>query len=170
MHALASSQGRVLAANAQPVVAWHESLVQKLLSLQVMAVPAHAPPPHLSPAVHALPSSQGAVLAMFWHAPLLVLQLSEVHGLLSLQSLAAPGVHAADLHTSPTVHGLPSLHAVVLALYWQPTSGSQASSVHKLPSSHTTCDPGRHTPLVHLSPTEHTELSALHGALSFCAT
>jgi hypothetical protein len=47
-----------------PVVAWHESVVHALLSLQVLAVPAHAQlPPQVSPVEHALPSSHGAPLS-----------------------------------------------------------------------------------------------------------
>jgi hypothetical protein len=38
------------------------SSVQGLLSLQTMAVPAHAPPEHVSVDVQAFPSSQDAVL------------------------------------------------------------------------------------------------------------
>jgi hypothetical protein len=69
----------------QPVAGLHESVVQTLLSLQVTAAPAwHVPPPQLSPIVQALPSSHALVLFVWTH-PVVGLQLSSVHGLLSLQ-------------------------------------------------------------------------------------
>lgn len=46
----------------QPSVASQESVVQGLLSLQLIAVPAQLPPLHLSLVVQALPSLQLAVL------------------------------------------------------------------------------------------------------------
>jgi hypothetical protein len=51
------------------------------------------------------------------------------------------------------VQALPSLHVFVSSLTaLQPVVGSQESSVHCLPSSHTVAGPGTHTLLLHLSP------------------
>src|SRR5258706_36087 len=70
VHALPSSHAIVLFVNTQPVAALHESVVQTLLSLQA-SVPApgwQLPPPQVSPAVHASPSLQAAVL-LVWVQP-----------------------------------------------------------------------------------------------------
>jgi hypothetical protein len=60
------------------------SVVQGLLSLQTLAVPAQLPPLHVSVRVHGLASSHTAVLLLDAHLP--PVQLSVVHGLPSLQS------------------------------------------------------------------------------------
>jgi hypothetical protein len=66
------------------------SVVQTLLSLHTTAVaPWHVPPPQVSPVVQAFPSSQALVLFVKTH-PVAGLQLSDVHGLLSLQTTAVP--------------------------------------------------------------------------------
>jgi hypothetical protein len=61
----------------QPVPALQESLVQTLLSSQLIAVPAHVPPVHWSPDVHALPSLQPVpfVAAGFEQTPVDVLHV-----------------------------------------------------------------------------------------------
>ncbi len=65
------------------------SVVQTLLSLQTIGVPAHTPPPHVSPEVQALPSSQALVLFVNTH-PVAGLHVSVVQTLLSLQTSAGP--------------------------------------------------------------------------------
>jgi len=42
------------------------------------------------------------------------LQLSSVHGLLSLQTTALPGLQLPFWQASPTVQAVPSLHVAVL--------------------------------------------------------
>ena len=127
-----------------------------------MPVPAHEPPPHLSPLVQALPSSQGAVVLAWPQAPVPTLHESVVQPLLSLQLATGPGMHALPPQMSPWVQALPSLHGAVLALWVQPVVASQASLVQPLPSSQLTLLPGKQTPVAQASPTLHTELSALH--------
>ena len=146
------------------------SSVQALLSLQTMAAPTQLPAVQVSALVQALPSSQLAVLLAKTQSPVATLQLSVVHGLLSLQTRTAPATQPEALHWSPTVHGLLSVQGLVLALCVQPVAGLQLSSVHGLLSLQLTCVPGRQTPLWQLSPTEHTLLSALHGAFWFWDT
>jgi hypothetical protein len=74
----------------QPVKALQASVVQGLLSLQTRAVPLQAPVAQVSVDVQALPSSQAAALFVNEQLPVAELQLSVVHGLLSLQTLPPP--------------------------------------------------------------------------------
>jgi hypothetical protein len=114
VHAVPSSHGEVLFALTQPVAELHESSVHGLLSLQSGGtLPTHAPPAHTSTVVHALPSSQGAVLFAFTQ-PIAGLQESSVQRLLSLQSGGTLPTHAPPEHTSTVVHALPSSHPAVL--------------------------------------------------------
>ena len=69
----------------------------------------------MSPAVHALPSLQLAVLLVKTQ-PVAALQLSFVHPLLSLQTIAVP-VHVPALQLSPEVQTVPSLQAVPLGAF-----------------------------------------------------
>ena len=174
VHALPSSQGLVLLANTHPVAGLHESFVHGLLSLHTVAVPGwQLPPPHVSPVVQGLPSSQAAVLFAKTH-PVPGLHESLVQGLLSLQTVADPAWHVPPPHVSPVVQGLPSSQALVLfawkqpvtalqrsfvqgfeSLHWvavvsvktHPVAGLQLSAVHTLLSLHTTAVPGRQTPV-----------------------
>ena len=117
VQALPSSQVPVLGVLTQPVRALHESVVQELLSLQLMAVPAtQTPAAHLSLAVQALLSSQGAVL-LAWAQPVLGLQESVVHRLVSSQDTVVPPPQAPAEHFSPVVQALPSLQVAVLARF-----------------------------------------------------
>lgn len=135
VHALPSSHARELMACPHPLATLHESLVQGLLSSQFRAGPGlHAPPPQVSPDVHASPSLH-AVVNKLYAQPVAVLQVSPVHGLLSSQLMAVPAAQSPDVHVSPEVHAFPSSHAAVLATCWQSLAGSQASSVQGLPSS-----------------------------------
>jgi hypothetical protein len=70
----------------------------------------HAPFWQTSPKVQPLPSSHGEVLLAKTH-PLSASQLSVVHGLPSLQVVAAPALQLPLAHPSPLVQALPSLHA-----------------------------------------------------------
>jgi hypothetical protein len=85
--------------------------------------------------VHALPSSQDAVLFVCTQ-PLDGLQLSSVQTLPSLQSGGGPPTHDPLAQVSLVVQALPSLHGAVLLVCTQPVWGSHESSVHGLPSSH----------------------------------
>ena len=123
VHALPSSQGLVLLANTHPVAGLHESFVHGLLSLQTVADPAwHVPPPHVSPVVQGLPSSQALVL-FAWKQPVTALQRSFVQGFESLHWVA------------------------VVSVKTHPVAGLQLSAVHTLLSLHTTAVPGRQTPV-----------------------
>jgi len=59
VHALPSLHGAALSVNTQPLEGLHVSFVQTLSSVHASGVPAwQLPPAHVSPVVHALPSSQ----------------------------------------------------------------------------------------------------------------
>src|SRR5262245_55933042 len=126
-----------------------------------MATPTHTPPEQVSPCVSGLPSSQGSVFGVCTH-PVVGLHESFVHTFWSLQSTVAPDVqfpltqvpavahafavlhttplatarptHAPFAHVSPVVQAFPSLQAIVLFVCRQPSTGSQESLVHTLPS------------------------------------
>jgi hypothetical protein len=90
VQALPSSQAFELLVKAQPVAGLHVSFVQALPSLQTVAVPGwHVPPPHVSPVVHALPSSQEFVFGTETQ-PDAGLHVSVVHGLESSQTIEGP--------------------------------------------------------------------------------
>ena len=109
------------------------SVVQALPSLQTTGVPAwQLPPPQMSPAVQASPSSQAAVLLVCTQ-PEPGTQESSVHGLLSLQFKApAPAWQVPPEHVSPVVQALPSSHAAVLFVKTHPVAGTQLSVVQTL--------------------------------------
>jgi hypothetical protein len=114
VQAFPSSQELVLFVKTQPVAGSHVSVVQGLLSSQATGAPGRqAPPLHVSPVVHTLPSSHGFVLSMWTH-PVAELQESSVHGLSSLQAIAAPGWQVPPPHVSPVVQALPSSHGLEL--------------------------------------------------------
>jgi hypothetical protein len=125
-----------------------------LLSLQLKAPePAHEPLLlHVSIGVHRLLSVHDAPASVaeptLLQAPVVVLQVSSVHGLLSLHVDCVSNVQLPPEQRSPVVHALPSLQALVLStVYLQPTALSQASSVHALLSLHTSAGPAVHAPL-----------------------
>src|SRR5262249_23251600 len=93
--------------------------------------PTHTPPAQVSAVVHALPSSQGAVLAVCAQ-PLAGRQRSLVQGLWSSHEGAEPPAQGPPGHVSPGVEGLPALQGAVLAAWMQPVVGSQRSSVQTL--------------------------------------
>ena len=118
-----------------------------LLSLQLGAAPpTQTPPEQVSLVVQALPSLQGAVLLVCTQ-PVDGLQLSSVHGLLSLQLIVVPpqtppeqtsfAVQAPFWQVSPVVQALPSSHGKPLDVLvcTQPVPGVHESVVQTLPSS-----------------------------------
>jgi hypothetical protein len=169
VHALESLHAvPVRAVNTHPVDTLHESLVHTLLSLQVIAVPAHVPPEHTSPLVHALESLQALVLFVYTH-PVDVLHESFVHTLLSLHVSVAPTQFPELLQTSGVVHAFPSVHAVpVRGVYTQPVDVAQESPVHELLSLHVIAVPA-HVPPVQTSGLVHA-FESLHGIVLLANT
>jgi len=97
-------------ARLQPVGGAQKSLVQALWSSQLSAAPlTHWPAVQLSPAVHALPSSQASVVLVCTQRP--VAQASVVQGLSSSQTMGAPAQVPAA-HESPVEQVLPSSQGV----------------------------------------------------------
>jgi hypothetical protein len=90
-------------------------------------------PPHVLPTAQLAPSGRGVCMH-----PDAASQVSIVQAFRSSQSGAAAGVHAPAVHvaiplqTSPSSHARPSGAGTCA----QPPNGSQESSVHGLPSSH----------------------------------
>jgi hypothetical protein len=103
-----SSQLSVLFVVTQPSETLQVSSVHGLLSSQLGGgPPLHVPPLHVSFVVQALVSSHGSVLKALTH-PVAALHESSVHGLLSLQFGADPGMHAPLEHASVSVQASPS--------------------------------------------------------------
>ena len=75
-------------------------------------------------------------MAVWMHWPPGLLQASVVHGLLSLQDLALPGLQLPFEHVSPTVQASLSEHEPFTFGFLQPCCGSQVSLVQTLPSLH----------------------------------
>jgi hypothetical protein len=94
--------------------------------------------------------------------PVVVLQLSLVHALLSLQLSAVPAVHVPFWQVSLPLQTLLSLHDVPFStgLCVQPKTGSQASVVHGLLSLQLRVVPALQVPLWQVSAPLHTVLSA----------
>ncbi len=117
-------------------------------------MPAHCPPEHVSFAVHALPSSQGAVFTAYMQ-PRAGSHVSSVQGFPSLQGTGAPGMHTPSaqwsLPAAQPVQRLPSSHGFVLFTCTQPDAGSQESSVQTFASSQRSGAPPRHWPLAQAS-------------------
>ncbi len=112
VQALPSSQAAVLSTVEQPLVGSQESVVQPFLSSHTLAAPGwHLPAVQRSTRVQALLSSQGEVLLLVAHLPVLGSHKSSVHGLLSLQTTAAPETQLPPWHLSPLVQPLPSSQA-----------------------------------------------------------
>ena len=164
VQALASEHGSLVAPCWQPATASQLSLVQGFPSSHDASLPlTHAPPEQASPTVHTLPSSQGSVFASFEQPPA-GSHRSVVQALPSSQPSAAPGTHWPAAHKSPFVQALLSVQVAVLALNWQPFCASHASSVHKLPSSHTMALPDTQPPFAHASPSVQT-VPSLQGSV-----
>ncbi len=185
VQALLSVHATVLLVWVQPPTKVQPSSVHRLPSSQFgPPAPLHRPPPQMSPVVHALASSQTAVL-FACAQPLLGAQLSSVQAFLSSQLVAGPPEQRPPLQVSPLVHALPSSQAALLLLCIQPVLASQASSVHAFASSQLTAGPPWQTPpwqlsaLVHglpslqlpapaecLQPEAASQLSTVHGFAS----
>ena len=120
----------------------HASSVQTFLSSHSLfslhahvGLPPHTPPTHASLLVHALPSSQGALLKLFTH-PAPGKHASSVHGLPSSQVLALPPTHLPLSQLSPIVQLLPSVHVVLSGAATKPHAPLvQVSWVHASLSS-----------------------------------
>ncbi len=98
-----------------PVVVSQLSVVQALLSVQVLAVPLHLPVVQMSGLVQALLSLHElpSVTLLNTHLPVLVSHTSLVQGLLSLQTSCVP-THLPLAHASLLLQGLPSSQPVPL--------------------------------------------------------
>lgn len=87
--------------------------MQGFPSLQLIAVPdLQTPPTQVSPVVHAFPSLQGFVFAVFTH-PVVALHVSFVHTLPSSQFAGVP-LQVPDWQVSLWVHAFPSSQPVPL--------------------------------------------------------
>jgi hypothetical protein len=135
--------------------ATHPSFVHGLLSLQLIVGPGmHWPPAQVSPTVQASPSVQASVFGVNVQPPAGE-QVSVVHGLLSLQTVAGPGTHWPAEHMSPVVHASPSLQVLVFGVFRQPLAAPQVSVVHGLSSSQSTAAPLMHMLFMHSSSSVH---------------
>jgi sorbitol-specific phosphotransferase system component IIA len=114
VHGLPSSQAFVLFVNTHPVAGLHVSVVHTLASSQTTALLAkQAPPPQVSPAVQAFPSSQAIVLFVKTQ-PAVGSHVSVVHTLASSQTTAVPAWQIPPPQVSPVVQAFPSSQAFVL--------------------------------------------------------
>jgi len=161
VQALPSSQATVLFVLTQPRTVSQVSVVQRLASLQFGgAPPAQTPPLQGSLVVHALPSSQAAVLFVFTQ-PRMVSQVSVVQRLASLQFGAAPPTQAPPLQVSLVVQALPSSQGTELFVFTQPRTVLQVSVVHGFESLQFGGAPPVQVPLlqtsfvVHAFPSSH---------------
>jgi len=153
------------------------SVVQAHPSSQFIGGPLwQTPALHASPTVQEFPSEQGPVMSVWPQASVpgsqisavqglesshtltcaqdVPVQESTVHGSPSLQFSGVPLWQAPLLHTSPAVHGFPSLQDAVLLLCAQDVP-VQESVVQALPSSQFSGVPLRQAPLLQTSPAVH---------------
>jgi hypothetical protein len=157
---LPSLQATVLLAKTQPVAELHESVVQMLSSEQDSPPdPTQEPPEQMSPVVQALLSLQPLELGVKTQ-PVVVLQVSVVQGLKSLQVVGPPGVQRPAAQTSPVVQALPSEQFRVLLVWAQPVTGLQESVVQVLESSQLITGPPVQVPLTQESAVVHTLASS----------
>jgi len=172
VQALPSSHAAVLFVKTQPVAGAQVSVVQTLPSLQTsVPVPGRQlPPPHVSPVVQALLSSQAAVLFVKTQ-PLAGAHESVVHGLLSSQfSVPAPAWQLPPEQTSPVVQAFPSLQDAVLFACAQPVAGTHESFVQGLLSSQFSAPaPAWQVPPEQTSPVVQALLSLQDAVLFACA-
>ena len=135
VHTLPSLHGTVLLVDLHPVAVSQLSVVQGLLSSQVLGpVGVQTPLVQASPTVQLLLSEQLASL-LTCRQPLTALQESVVHGLPSSHPSVLPDWHAPAAQTSPVVQTEPSEHGKLLLALTQPAVGAQLSVVQGLPSS-----------------------------------
>jgi hypothetical protein len=170
VQAFPSSHAAVLFVWAQPVARSQVSVVQGLLSLQFGPGPeTQAPPPHVSPIVHAFPSSQGLVL-LTWTHPVAGLHESSVQGLLSSHAAGAPLLQTPPPQVSPVVQAFPSSHGNVLFVKTQPEPGLHVSVVQRSLSSQASVPaPVWQLPPAHVSPVVQAFPSS-HGNVLFVNT
>ncbi len=168
VHTLPSSQPAAFLTKTQPLTGSQASSVHGLPSLHTTALPAlHSPAPHTSAWVQALLSSQGNRLATFLH-PWPGSHVSVVQGLLSSQAGGMPGAQTDALQTSPLVQAFLSSQGSVLSLKIQPLFVSQLSSVHGLPSLHTSTLPAAQALSLHKSPIAQALPSSQGLAFGLC--
>ena len=111
---LLSLHGELLLTVLQPPAGSQLSVVHSLPSSQpTVTGPAQLPPLQMSPDVQALLSLHTALLLALTQAPVAGLQLSLVHGLLSVQVFLAPGVQLLLAHRSGAVQASLSEHPAV---------------------------------------------------------
>jgi len=148
VQALLSLQAESTGEKTHPVDWLHVSVVQAMLSLQVIVVPPQTPLKHLSSAVHALPSLHGRVLGVKMHIPVVGLQESVVHGLLSLHVLKTASHKPDELQTPLTMHLLDAPHEIPGAgtCRHSPSAARHESVVHSLLSLQFFGLPVRHWP------------------------
>ena len=130
VQALLSSQATVRLTWTQPAETSQESDVHGLLSLQfgAEAPAAQLPAEQMSPIVQALPSEQTLLFGVNAQPPTL-LQLSVVHGLLSLHCWPGPETQLPAAHVSGVVQSLPSEQGSVLLAWTQPVVALHESLV-----------------------------------------
>jgi hypothetical protein len=160
VQALPSLQEETLFTFIHPVAELQESLVQTFPSSQFGGgPPTQDPSEHMSPVVHAFPSSHGLALLVCVQ-PVTELQASIVQMLPSSQFGAAPPTHEPPEHTSSVVQALPSSHADVLLVNtqmppWHESVVHTLSSLHWLAWLHSMQPPigvPWHEPSAHTSP------------------
>ena len=105
-----------------------------------------------------MPSLQALLLGVNAQPPS-VLQLSVVHGLLSLHAWPGPETHVPPPHASGVVQSLPSEQGSVLLACAQPVLALHESLVHRLLSSQLGAAPGTQLPPEHASFNVHALLS-----------
>ena len=151
VHALPSSHETALLAWTQPVAVLQLSLVQTLPSLQLGAAPpTQVPPAQVSAVVHALPSSQAAVLLTCEQLSPDSLQESLVQTFESEQSRGVPE-QVPLLQASLTVQCRPSSQGAVLFRCRHVSAASlQESVVHMFVSAQSREVP-EHVPLLQAS-------------------
>jgi hypothetical protein len=133
-----------------PVAGSQLFFVHGLVSEQSTAGPGvHFPAWHELLIVHLLVLTHGVLsLALEWlHCWVVALQVSVVHGSLSLQSLPTP-THLPPVHLSPTVQSLRSVQLSLsgLGVFTQPVILLQVSTVQSCLSSQEIIEPGTQTP------------------------
>ena len=151
-----SLQALTLLTCAQPLTASQLSVVQGLLSLQLVASPdKHTLFLQWSPLVHSLASLQIPLSSGVDVQPVAMSQASALHGFLSSQTLAAPAAHLPSLQASSTVQALPSSQVAAPAKFTQLPSAPQESTVQTILSSQSLAFPALQAPAAHVSPAVH---------------
>jgi len=147
VQALQSSHGALLFEWAQPVAGLHESFVHTSPSLQSgPGPPWHAPATQVSPVVHALPSSQGALL-FTWVQPPDGLQQSSVQPFPSSQPTGSLTHWCATqrsfvVQASVSAQSESRLQQGISTGPWlHPVDGLHVSTVQTLPSSQSAAGP-----------------------------